>query len=90
MTQKKIEQFVDDNNNRQCHEFLDNLTPADVFTGRVREILSEREDTKRSTMMRRRVENLVSCYETISILSTEMVRCISTTYTRHVLIGKIN
>lgn len=63
---EEIERFVDHYNHRRYHESLDNLTPADVYAGRAQEILAEREEIKKRTMMRRRVENLIGCYETIS------------------------
>ena len=50
MTQGKIERY---------HESLDNLTPADVYAGRACEMLSERKEINKQTMMKRRMENLV-------------------------------
>jgi hypothetical protein len=40
------------------HESLDNLTPADVYHGRAREILTARELVKLETHQRRRLQNL--------------------------------
>jgi hypothetical protein len=65
MVIRKFQWFVDYYNNRQYHESLDNLTPADIYAEREREIISKRENIKRKTMMRIRVENLVGCYEAI-------------------------
>jgi hypothetical protein len=65
-SQVKIERFVDYYNHRRYHESLDNLTPADVYAGRASGILAEREEIKKRTMMRRRMENLIGCYQTIS------------------------
>ena len=43
----QIDAFVGDYNHRRHHESLNNLTPADVYTGRGQTILLERENTKR-------------------------------------------
>jgi len=45
--------FVDYYNNERYHEALNNLTPADVYHGRDREILTRREQTKKRTMLLR-------------------------------------
>ena len=50
-----IAAFVDYYNNGRYHEALDNLTPADVYFGREKEVLDRREEIKRRTLeMRRR------------------------------------
>ncbi len=41
-------------NYERYHESLENVTPADVYRGRNREVLSERARIKRLTMQRRR------------------------------------
>ena len=46
-TQGKIERY---------HESLENVTPSDVYSGRYREVLSERKKIKRLTMQRRKRE----------------------------------
>ena len=53
-----IEDFVDYYNHSRYHEALDNLTPEDVYFGRVEEVKSRRELIKEKTMQKRRVENL--------------------------------
>jgi transposase InsO family protein len=53
-----IEDFVDYYNQSRYHEALDNLTPEDVYFGRVEEVKSRRELIKKKTMQKRRVENL--------------------------------
>jgi hypothetical protein len=53
-----IEGFVDYYNQSRYHEALDNLTPEDVYFGRVEEVKSRRELIKEKTMQKRRVENL--------------------------------
>ena len=49
-----ISKFVEHYNHHRYHESLNNVTPADVFYGRQREILSTRDITKRKTMAERR------------------------------------
>jgi transposase InsO family protein len=49
--------FVDYYNNHRYHEALNNVTPADVYYGRDREILTRREQTKKKTMQLRRKQN---------------------------------
>jgi len=56
--EQEIGRFVEYYNHRRYHESLDNVTPADVFFGRRREILSEREMIKRKTLAGRRRFNL--------------------------------
>jgi len=58
--EREIEGFVEyyNNNNQRYHEFLDNLTQADVYFGRKRERLTVREMIKRKTMKLRRAYNL--------------------------------
>ena len=52
----EIAQFVDHYNHRRYHESLDNVTPADAYSGRAAAILEQRERTKRETINRRRTE----------------------------------
>jgi len=49
--------FVDYYNNYRYHEALRNVTPADVYFGRDREILTKREQIKQRTMRLRRKQN---------------------------------
>ncbi len=49
--------FVEYYNNCRYHEALNNVTPADVYHGRAREILSRREEIKKKTMLLRRRQN---------------------------------
>ena len=53
----QIEAFVADYNHRRYHESIDNLTPADVYCGRGRAILAERERIKRQTIADRRLRH---------------------------------
>ena len=53
----QIELFVDYYNNYRYHEALSNVTPADVYFGRDREILTKREQIKQRTLRLRRKQN---------------------------------
>jgi len=52
----EIGRFVEHYNHRRYHESLNNVTPADVYTGRAAAILEQRERTKQETINRRRME----------------------------------
>ncbi|MCF8066345.1 MAG: integrase core domain-containing protein [Desulfarculaceae bacterium] len=54
----QIGRFVDYYNHRRVHESLNNLTPADVYHGRGREIITARNLVKEQTMRRKRRHNL--------------------------------
>jgi transposase InsO family protein len=54
---REIESFVEYYNYRRYHESLSNVTPADVYTGKDREILARRKRIKRRTMKLRRTFN---------------------------------
>ncbi len=45
-------------NNQRYHESLDHLTPADVYFGRAKEVLSKRDEIKKRTMQQRRLQNM--------------------------------
>ena len=55
--EQEIGRFVSYYNHRRVHESLQNLTPADVYYGRGRDILTARENLKRQTLRRRRRYN---------------------------------
>jgi putative transposase len=55
--EREIEQFVQYYNHERVHESLRNLTPADVYLGRDRAILTARDRIKRFTLQRRRRYN---------------------------------
>jgi len=55
--EQEISKFVEHYNHHRYHESLSNVTPSDVFYGRQREILSERDRIKRKTMAERRKRN---------------------------------
>jgi hypothetical protein len=52
----EIGRFVEYYNHQRYHESLDNVTPADAYTGRAAAILEQREKIKRQTINRRRTE----------------------------------
>jgi putative transposase len=58
--EQEIARFVEYYNNERYHESLENLKPADVYFGRYREIVTQREEIKRRTMKQRRRHNLKS------------------------------
>ena len=66
-----IAEFVHYYNYERYHESLDNLTPADVYFGRDKQILKERRKIKEKTLEERRknyiVEKLKLLYEKIQI-----------------------
>jgi putative transposase len=53
-----LEQFVEYYNNQRYHESLENVTPADVYYGRDKEILTKREEIKKRTMRQRKQQNM--------------------------------
>jgi hypothetical protein len=54
----KIGEFVEYYNYRRVHESLDNLTPADVYYGRARDITEARNLVKEQTLRRRWREDM--------------------------------
>jgi transposase InsO family protein/transposase-like protein len=55
--EQQIGVFVDHYNNHRYHESLSNVTPADVYFGRAKDILREREKTKKQTIQYRRLQH---------------------------------
>ncbi|OUS34107.1 transposase [Rhodobacterales bacterium 56_14_T64] len=53
----QIEAFVDHYNHQRFHESLNNVTPADVYFGRDKVILQQRERIKRKTLEARRLHH---------------------------------
>ena len=56
--EQALGEFVDYYNHRRYHGSLGNLTPEDVYFGRVEEVKSRRERIKEGTFQMRRVENI--------------------------------
>ena len=55
--ERQIRAFVDYDNNQRHHESLNNVTPADVYFGRDKAILREREKIKKLTIRQRRLQH---------------------------------
>jgi len=53
----QIEAFVDHYNHQRYHESLNNVTPSDVYFGRDKAILQQRERIKRKTLEARRLHH---------------------------------
>ena len=70
--EKKIEKFVNYYNHKRYHESIQNLTPADVYAGKDKEIITKRDSTKKKTMQIRRCQNLKSD-KTISVVINQCV-----------------
>jgi putative transposase len=58
MLEAEIASFVEYYNHQRYHESLDNLTPADVYSGRGMEVLSRRAAIKKRTLQQRRLRNI--------------------------------
>ena len=56
--EQEIANFVAYYNHQRYHESLDNLTPADMYFGRAKEVLTKRDHIKRQTLQQRRLQNL--------------------------------
>ena len=54
---EELERFVQHYNHQRVHESLGNLTPADVYQGRGREIQTARQRLKEQTLRQRRRYN---------------------------------
>ena len=53
----QISDFVAYDNNQRYHESLGNVTPADVYFGRDKAIIREREKIKKLTIQNRRLQH---------------------------------
>jgi putative transposase len=58
--EREIDRFVHYYNNERYHESLNNVTPADVYFGRNRQIETRREQLKKQTMYLRRIQNQIT------------------------------
>lgn len=54
----EIDSFVKFYNYERYHESLDNMTPADVYFGKIEEVETKREKIKHITLQKRRLHNL--------------------------------
>jgi putative transposase len=55
--ERQIGAFVDYYNNERYHESLNNVTPADVYFGRDKAIIREREKIKKLTIQQRHLQH---------------------------------
>ena len=58
--EREFERFVRCYNEKRYHESLDNLTPADVYFGRAKKVLTRREEIERQTLEARRRQHTQS------------------------------
>ena len=56
--EREVASFVEYYNHQRYHESLENLTPADMFYGRAKEVLTRRQEIKLRTLQERRLQNL--------------------------------
>lgn len=56
--EKEVGLFIEYYNHERVHESLDNMTPADVYCGRDRQIQQLRDMVKQQTLVQRRRKNL--------------------------------
>jgi len=56
--EQQLAQFVGHYNNHRYHESLDNCTPADVYFGRYKQVLTERQKIKQITLKTRYAQNM--------------------------------
>jgi transposase InsO family protein len=56
--ERAIAKFVEHYNNHRYHESLDNVTPADMYYGRQRQIKNIRERIKNETLKHRKLVNM--------------------------------
>ena len=52
-----IESFVEYYNYQRCHEVMGNVTPADVYFGRKKSIITRRKEVKQRTLLSRKDHN---------------------------------
>ena len=81
----ELSRFVDYYNNHRYHESLNNVTPADVYFGRKREILTKRDQIKRKTLALRRKQNLKT-----RVASLELDKYVPKDYKPNVSLAKYN
>ena len=55
--ERQIGAFVDYYNTERYHESLNNVTPADVYFGRDKAIIRERDKIKKLTIQKRRLQH---------------------------------
>lgn len=55
--ERQIGVVIDDDNNERYHERLNNVPPADVYFGRDKAIIRERDKIKKRTIQQRRLQH---------------------------------
>jgi putative transposase len=76
--EQEIGRFIEYYNNERYHESLENVTPADVYFGRHKEVITRREETKRKTLKHRKLQNLNSQHHQPQLLhSPEILKTLS-------------
>lgn len=58
--EREIARFISYYNNERYHESLQNVTPADVYFGRYKQVLTRRDEIKRHTLKQRKLYNTKS------------------------------
>jgi putative transposase len=76
--EQEIGRFIEYYNNERYHESLENVTPADVYFGRHKEVITRREELKRKTLKHRKLQNLNSQHRQLQLLhSPEVLKTLS-------------
>ena len=71
--EKAIAEFVDYYNYQRCHEAIDHLIPADLFYGRGKKILAQREMIKAQTLQMRLITNMIRPVDEILLANENCV-----------------
>lgn len=72
--EQEIKAFVDYYNHERVHESLENMTPADVYYGRDKEIKDMRYIVKKQTLLQRRRKNLGLPALKMDVIKPNMLR----------------
>jgi transposase InsO family protein len=63
---RNLDEFIHHYNYHRYHESLDNVTPADVYYGKRKEILKKRSLCKVKTMKKRKLDYIKQSFETVT------------------------
>ena len=61
--EQEIGRFIEYYNNERYHESLNNVTPADVYFGRAKQVETRRDQIKKTTLEIRRMQNLTNYHQ---------------------------